>query len=203
MNGVIAHMAPYIYRYGWWAVAAAILPEGFGIPLPGESTLIAACLVAAKDRISLFPIIAAAFTAAALGNTIGYGLGFYGGRPLVLRYGRFLLITDAGLGRTEKFFLRYGGVIILVSRFLDVFRQLNGVVAGLTSMPFLKFQIYNILGAALWVGCCAGLAFGFSYGIEDMHLTFTKIRYVLLAVLFIASIAALIYRLRARSTGKG
>jgi membrane protein DedA with SNARE-associated domain len=198
VTGIIVTIMPYIHRFGYWAVAGTILPEGFGVPLPGETTLIGACLLASRGDMAVAPVLVAAFLAAIAGNTIGYGLGYYGGRPLVLNWGRYVFITEARLVGIERFFSRYGRVIILIARFLDVFRQLNGIAAGVTRMPFLRFQIYNTLGAILWVGFWGGLAYGLGHSVKDAHQVFTHLRYGFFAALILALIVAVARRAKRR-----
>jgi membrane protein DedA with SNARE-associated domain len=202
VSGFNARLVPYISHYGYWAVAGAILPEGFGIPTPGETALIAASLLASRGEMSIVITLIAACLAALLGNTIGYAIGFYGGRPLVVRWGRYFFITEASLQKAEVFFTRYGHVIILAARFLDVFRQLNGIVSGVTRMPFLRFQFYNVIGAVLWVAFWGGLAYWLGHAMETMHPLFTKIKYALFAVLFVAVIGIVIYKLYTRKNGE-
>ena len=90
--------------------------------------------------------------AAVLGDNVGYWIGVRGGRRVVHRYGRYIFITPERLERAEKFFARRGNRIVVVARFIDGLRQLNGVIAGITAMPWRTFLIYNAIGAALWVG---------------------------------------------------
>ena len=141
----------------------------------------------------IVPTLAAAFLAALAGNTVGYALGYYGGRPLVLRYGRYFFITEDRLRKTELFFARYGPVIIVGARFLDVFRQLNGIVSGLTRMPFLRFQCFNVIGAILWVGSWGSLGYWLGHSIEELHPLLTRIKYAALTIA-LAGIAFLVIR---------
>jgi membrane protein DedA with SNARE-associated domain len=201
MDSFAASFMPYIDKYGYWAVAGAILPEGFGIPAPGETALVAAALLAARGDMSLSAVLATAFWAAVAGNTVGYGLGCFGGRPLILRYGRYLFITTERLQRVEAFFARYGRAIILAARFVDVFRQLNGIVAGTTRMPFLRFQFYNVLGASVWVGFWGSLAYLLGQDASHLHQTSMRLRYgfcAALAILFAGVILSLLWKHRAK-----
>jgi len=198
VSGFILRFIPYISHYGYWAVAGAILPEGFGIPTPGESALLAASLIASQGEMSLVATMVAAFVAALLGNTIGYAIGFYGGRPLVIRYGRHFFITEDRLRKAEAFFTRYGPVIILVARFLDVFRQLNGIVSGMVRMPFRRFQFYNIIGAVFWVVFWAGLGYWLGRGMVHLHPLLIRIKYVLLAAVLGGAIVLVVRRLHRR-----
>jgi len=87
-----------------------------------------------------------------LGDNVGYWIGVRGGRRVVHRFGKYIFITAERLDRAERFFARRGNRIVVVARFIDGLRQLNGVIAGITAMPWRSFLIYNALGAALWVG---------------------------------------------------
>ena len=91
-----------------------------------------------------------------LGDNIGYAIGRFGGRRLIVRYGARIGITESRLARVEAFFRRYGGEVVLVARFFAVLRQLNGIVAGAVGMGWWRFLAYNAAGAALWV-CAWGI----------------------------------------------
>jgi membrane protein DedA with SNARE-associated domain len=125
--------------------------EAFGLPLPGETLLIAGALLASQGTLHIVPLMAAAWLAAVLGDNVGYAIGRFGGRQLVLRYGRHLGITDDRLNRVERFFARFGGAVVVFARFFVVLRQLNGIVAGTLGMGWWRFAACNGAGAALWV----------------------------------------------------
>jgi membrane protein DedA with SNARE-associated domain len=145
-------VAPLLDRWGYLAVAGVIGVESFGVPAPGQTIMVAAAIYAGAGRLNIFAVAALAFVAAVLGDNVGYWIGVRGGRRLVHRFGKYLLITPARLDRAEKFFARRGNRIVLVARFIDGLRQLNGVIAGITAMPWRTFLSYNAIGAALWVG---------------------------------------------------
>jgi len=140
-----------IADYGPWAIFMLILVESFGVPVPGETALISAAILAAHDKMSIGWLLLAAWVAAVTGDSIGYAIGRFGGRRVVVRYGARIGITDARLIRVERFFARYGAAIVLVARFFAGLRQFNGIVAGISCMPIWKFTLYNAIGALLWV----------------------------------------------------
>src|ERR1041385_1317324 len=144
----VALAEPYIERYGYAALFAGVAMEGFGIPAPGQSLLIASALLAAKGALNIEAVGIVAWVAAVLGDNFGSAIGCVGGRRLVVRAG----VDPAHLDWVERFFRRYGGRGGVVGRFFDVLRQLNGVVGGIASMPWWLFLACNALGAALWVG---------------------------------------------------
>ena len=143
---------PYLNTYGYFAVFGMVLVEGFGIPAPGQTLIIAGGLLAARGDMHIAVLVMVAWSAAVLGDNIGYAIGRYGGRRLVLRHGARAGLRAAHIEHVERFFARYGGGIVIAARFLEVLRQLNGVVAGISGMSWLRFLGFNALGAALWVG---------------------------------------------------
>jgi membrane protein DedA with SNARE-associated domain len=159
----VARVEPWLQRYGYGAVFVAVGVEGFGIPAPGQTILEAGSAVSASAnaRLRIGWILLAAFLAASLGNTLGYWIGRSGGRSLLL----WLRIDPRRLDKIEDQFARHGGWFILFARFFDGPRQLNGIAAGVLEMPWDRFTLYNLLGAAFWV-CFWG--FGVYY--LDLHL---------------------------------
>jgi membrane protein DedA with SNARE-associated domain len=87
-----------------------------------------------------------------VGDMIGYLIGRSGGHLLVLRFGRYVGLTHERFKRVEGFMAHHGAKLVLVARFIDGLRQLNGVVAGTTELPWRTFLLFNALGAAAWVG---------------------------------------------------
>jgi len=152
LPGFLHGVAPILDRWGYLAVAGVIGMESFGVPAPGQTIMVAAAIYAGAGRLNVFAVAAIAFIAAVLGDNVGYWIGVRGGRRLVHRFGRYILITPERLERAEKFFARRGNRVVVVARFIDGLRQLNGVIAGITAMPWRTFLIYNAIGAALWVG---------------------------------------------------
>lgn len=158
MEALLDRLKILVDHYGYLAVAGAIFFEDFGVPLPGETLLISAALLASQGQLHIVPLLFSAWAGAVMGDNLGYAIGRFGGRRVVLRYGHFLFINQRRLERAEGFFKRYGGVVVVVARFFEVLRQLNGIVAGIVKMPWLRFLPYNALGAALWV-CFWGILF--------------------------------------------
>jgi len=140
-----------ITDFGPWAIFGLILIESFGIPVPGETALISAAILASQGKLPIVELLLAAWAGAVIGDNIGYAIGRFGGRRVVLRYGGRIGITDARLDRIEAFFQRHGALIVIVARFFVGLRQLNGIVAGIGRMPPARFMLYQAIGALLWV----------------------------------------------------
>ena len=137
---------PFLQRYGYGAAFAAVMAEGMGIPTPGQTLLVAGALEAAEGRMNIVWLLILVVAAATTGNSIGYGIGRWGGRAVLEK----LKVNPERQQRFDDLFKRRGGMVILLARFLDGFRQLNGIVAGVSKMPWWTFTAYNVAGAILW-----------------------------------------------------
>ena len=153
----------YLAQYGYWTVAAALLLENAGLPVPGETILLLASFLAySEHRLHLPYIILIGICAATAGDNLGFVIGHYGGRPLLDHYRRFLRLKATTIERGEELFARYGAATIFVSRFIAGMRVVAGPLAGVLRMHWRKFVVFNFLGASLWVTVisCAGYFFG-------------------------------------------
>jgi membrane protein DedA with SNARE-associated domain len=152
LSSFLVDAKPYIEEYGYWAVAVAIFLEDFGLPLPGETILLAGAALASQGYLSMGALLAVSWLSATAGDNTGYLIGRFGGRRLIVRYGHYVLITRPRLQRVEEFVQRYGAAVVIVARFVSLLRQLNGIVAGISLMPWWRFLLCNAFGSALWVG---------------------------------------------------
>jgi membrane protein DedA with SNARE-associated domain len=144
----IAHL---IHDYGLVVVAGVIGLESIGLPFPGESVLILASIFAGtKHDLNIVSVVLTAATAAVVGQMIGYVIGREFGYWLLLRYGAYLRITESRIKLGEYLFLRHGGKIIIIARFVPLLRSLAGILAGANRMPWRKFMLANIVGALAW-----------------------------------------------------
>jgi membrane protein DedA with SNARE-associated domain len=156
-----------LVHYGYWAVAALLLLESAGLPLPGETILLLASFLAySEHELQLLWVIVVGTVATTLGGELGFALGRHGGRPLIERYRHIFSIRAESLARGERLFDRYGSVTVFLARFMFGMRVLASLLAGALHMPWRKFVLYNFLGAAVWVSaiCGAGYLFGGHWG---------------------------------------
>ncbi|MFS4095125.1 DedA family protein [Streptomyces sp. AF1A] len=193
LPGPLAHLAPLLGHYGYWAVGAVVFVEDFGVPAPGETILLAAGVYAGAGRLNIMAVGVIAFAAAVLGDNIGYLIGRSGGRAFVHRWGGYVFLTPKRFQAAEEFFGRHGGKIVTVARFVEGLRQANGIIAGTTGMHWLRFLAYNALGAALWVGLWTTLAYLAGHHIAAVY---DEIRHYQLYVVagFAVLVAALVVR---------
>ena len=180
------------------AVAGLIFLEDFGTPfVPGETILIAAALYAGTGRLNVVVVGILAVLAAVVGDNLGYAIGYFAGREAVVRWGRYVMLTPARMERVEAFFARRGARIVVIARFIDGLRQANGIVAGITEMPWTTFLVYNALGAVLWVGCWVTVGYVAGDHITSIYRWFE--RFAIYALIVIgAALAGLIARHFAR-----
>ncbi|MDJ0513438.1 MAG: DedA family protein [Methyloceanibacter sp.] len=187
-------------RYGYAVVFGVIFLEGIGIPAPGESLVIAAAIEASRGALSIAVLFVVTVAAAILGNSTGYAIGRFGGSRLLHR----LPISADRLAHASQLFDRYGGWFILVARFIDGPRQLNGIIAGTLKMPWWEFSLWNVLGALLWVSVWGGMAYWLGHDIKSVLKTLQPLEHILLgtlAVLALAAIAYLVWRKRSARSG--
>ena len=150
LHHVPALVEHYIALYGIAALAVIIFFESLGLPLPGESALIAASLAAVHGDLSIWQVAIAGFSGAVAGDSTGYAIGRVGGRSLLRRFGPHLGLTATRLQNLEARFRRWGALLVMAARFIVVLRQLNGLVAGSMAMPWFRFVAANAVGAILW-----------------------------------------------------
>ena len=197
LPGFLAALAPLLDHWGYLAVGFLIFVEDFGVPAPGETVLIAAAVYAGAGRLNIVAVGVVGFVAAVLGDNIGYAIGRFGGRTLVLRFGRYVRLTEERLARAESFFARNGGKIVIVARFIEGLRQANGIIAGITRMHWLRFVAFNSLGAALWVATWTSVGYLAGNHIQAIYTQVSRYALYLLAVAGLAVIVLIIrHRLR-------
>jgi len=137
-----------LVEYGLIIILVAIALEGFGIPAPGQSLLVAGALLSAHGDIDIRLLLATSWLAALTGSMLGYMIGRLGGRKLLLR----LPLNASRIERMELFCQRYGTLLVIFSRFVDGPRQLTGIFVGSLKMSITVFFLATSFGAALWVG---------------------------------------------------
>ena len=137
--------------YGYWAVMAFVGIESIGIPLPGETMLIAAAIYAgASHQLSIELVIAAATAGAVMGDNIGFGIGYFGGYRLLLRYGRYIGLPQRRVKLARYIFLEHGPKVVFFGRFVSVLRTYAAFLAGTARMPWWRFLVFNAAGGITW-----------------------------------------------------
>jgi len=198
LPGFLNSLAPVLHHYGVWAIVLLVFLEDFGIPVPGETVLIAGAVFAGSGQLNIVMVGLAGFIAAIAGDNVGYAIGRFGGRALVDRWGKYVFLTPERMDKAEDFFNRHGGKIIAIARFVEGLRQANGIIAGIIEMHWLKFVAFNALGAALWVGTWVSVGYFAGQHITTIYdaITMYSLYAAIGAVVLIA--AWIGYRVRKR-----
>jgi len=140
-----------IHAYGLLTVAVIVSLECIGVPLPGETALLAAAIYAGtKHDLNIVSVILTAGGAATFGRMIGYVIGHEFGYWLLLRYGNYVRMTPSRIKLGQYLFLRHGGKIVFVAQFIPVLRTFAGIFAGANVMPWRDFLIANAVGSVIW-----------------------------------------------------
>ena len=199
LPGFLNALSSPLQHFGVWAIAFLVMVEDFGIPVPGETILIAGAVYAGAGRLNVLLVGVAAFFAAILGDNIGFAIGHFGGRALALRWGKYVFLTEERLDKAERFFDRRGAIVITFARFVEGLRQANGIIAGITGMHWLRFLIFNAIGAALWVGTWVSLGYFAGNHITTIYHYINLYSYYVLIALGVLLLGYIAWRLRRRS----
>jgi membrane protein DedA with SNARE-associated domain len=157
---------PLIENYGYLVVLFGVMLGTTGIPFPSAAILLTAGVLVQQDHLELEDAILFGILGAIIGNQIGYWVGHRAGRSFVLKWGRYVKLTQERLERVEGLFARHGGKAVFAARFFSVSRVLEALVAGVSRMHWGTFLHYSVLGGAVWATAVVlvGYFFGESWG---------------------------------------
>jgi membrane protein DedA with SNARE-associated domain len=182
----------FFTHHGLPLLFLAVGIESFGIPVPGETALIAFGVLAAQGRYSIAAVVAVGAAAAIIGDNLGFWLiGRRGGRALVARYPWIERRAQRVLPRTERLISRYGGRAVFFGRFVSVLRETVAWVAGLAGMSWPRFLVWNALGGVAWATAVGLLAYFGGKALAD-----AVGRYGLVAVVALAAVALAVWTAR-------
>jgi membrane protein DedA with SNARE-associated domain len=195
----LAHtLAAFVARNGYWAVALIIGIESMGIPLPGETVLVATAVFAGQThRLSIVLVIVSAVVGAVLGDNAGFAIGREGGFRLLLRHGPKIGITERRLKLGVWLFRKYGGAVVFFGRFIALLRTWAAFLAGTNRMTWGRFLVWNAIGGIVWA-TAFGLA-GFYLGRRVHELAGTIGKIMLLAALVLIVILTRFVRRHAKA----
>jgi len=144
-----------ILHLSYGGILLLMAVESACIPLPSEIIMPFSGYLVSTGALKLWAVALAGAMGCVLGSWVAYGLGMWGGRPLIEKYGRYVLISHRDLSLAERWFARHGDITILVGRLLPVVRTFIAFPAGVARMPLWRFSLYTFLGSFLW---CLGLS---------------------------------------------
>jgi len=150
VGALAAFVVATISTLGYGGIVVLMAIESACIPLPSEIIMPFSGYLVSTGRFNLILVAIAGAVGCNVGSTLAYVVGYFGGRPLVLRWGSWVLMDARELDRAERFFARYGGITVLIGRLLPVVRTFISLPAGIARMPHLRFQLYSFLGSLPW-----------------------------------------------------
>lgn len=161
-------MTKLIVEHGYLAIFVLMLLDSACIPFPSEITLLfggaltSTAFIGAGQELSLLGVIVAAMAGTLVGSWLAYGVGYVGGRPIIDRFGRYLLIRPHEIDRAHTWFERHGEAVVLYGRLVPLVRSFVSLPAGIAAMRFRRFTVYTLIGSLVW--CVALAAFGHAFG---------------------------------------
>ena len=176
-----------ISTLGYPAITVLMALESACIPIPSEIIMPFSGYLVFAEKFSFLSVIIWGTIGNLIGSIIAYSVGFYGGRPLIEKYGKYILISNHDLNLAEKWFKKYGNISVLFSRMLPVIRTFISLPAGITKMPLGKFVFYTFSGSLPWsfVLTYAGVIMEENW--SDVEIYFRKFDW-LIAILVISLI---------------
>jgi membrane protein DedA with SNARE-associated domain len=141
-----------IQVHGPWIICVVVALESAGVPLPGETILVAAALLASTttNQIDIAVVVLAAAAGAIIGDGIGYTVGRRFGVPFLRKFGRYIRLNENRLLIGRYLFFRYGSAVVFFGRFMAVLRMFAALLAGANSMPAARFFFFNVTGGICW-----------------------------------------------------
>jgi membrane protein DedA with SNARE-associated domain len=138
--------------YGLVLLFLAVAIESAGVPIPGETTLIAAAFLSRPEHnnYSLWSVIVVGAAGAIIGDNVGYWLGRVGGRALIYRFAFTARYADKALPPSERFFEKHGAKTVFFGRFIALLRVTSAWLAGISHMPWWRFSLWNAAGGIVW-----------------------------------------------------
>jgi membrane protein DedA with SNARE-associated domain len=199
----------FLESWGYVAVFSLSFISLLGIPVGAEVAIVYGGVLASGQiagephHLNVLVVILVATTAEVLGSLGGYLIGYFGGRPLVDRFGKFVLLTHKDLDRAEAWFAKRGDSMVLFGRLIPLLRSLVSFAAGLGEMAIAKFVLFTAIGCALW--CTVLTAVGYSLGSSYNHVlkAFSYAGYVSAGLIVIAVVILVRHRVRILHSDQG
>ena len=156
IGALAAWIIAIISSIGYLGIALLMAIESACIPLPSEIIMPFSGYLVSTGRFDIFLVATAGAIGCNIGSSIAYAVGYYGGRPVVEKWGSYILVSRRDLELVDRFFARFGGITVFIARLLPVVRTFIALPAGIARMPQLKFQLYTFVGSWPW---CFALAY--------------------------------------------
>jgi membrane protein DedA with SNARE-associated domain len=187
---------PYLVDYGLLAIFITMTLESACVPIPSEIVVPYGGVLAAQGHVTLWAVVLVATLANVVGSSIAYAAGRYGGRVLVLRYGRYVFLSEHHLDVADDWFARRGEITVFVTRMMPGVRTFISVPAGIARMPYVRFIVYSALGALPWNLGLAYLGYLFGENWDHLQESFHKWNRYFYVALVLAVVAVIVWKWR-------
>ena len=185
-------------RYGYAVVFFGVLLENAGLPVPGETALLAGAALARFGRLSLLWVIVTTIAGATLGDNLGFFIGRHGGRALAERHGWKIGLNARRLAQFDRYFERHGAKTVFIARFVTGLRVFGALLAGASGLPWRKFLFYNASGAVVWATVVASVGYFLAYSWETLERWIGHSGFIALGIVAVIAIIALVRHRRER-----
>ncbi len=202
MDGLSGWILETIQALGYLGLAFLLALENLFPPIPSEVVLPLAGFLVGRGQLNFWGAVGAATFGAVAGALILYALGRWGGRRLILRYGRFLNVNDESLKRAESWFRHYGDAVVLVARVIPLARSIVSIPAGTMHMPVLRFTVLTTIGTTVWniILIWAGRLLGENWDSVSRWVgSYSNVVYVVIGVFAVAYIVTKLIQRRNQS----
>ena len=162
-------LLPLLQTHGYWVIFVIVMLESTGIPMPGETALVSAAVLAGStQQLNIELIILCAAAGAILGDNLGYMIGHRWGLPLLVRYGHYVHLNEPRLKLGQYLFMRFGGAIVFFGRFAALLRTFAALLAGANRYSWHRFLFYNASGGIVWALIFGVGGYLFGHAIETL-----------------------------------
>jgi membrane protein DedA with SNARE-associated domain len=190
LTNLIIHI---ISTLGYTGVGFLMALQTVAVPIPSEVILPFAGYLASLGRFSIFWIAIAGGLGSSVGSSVAYYIGYKGGRPLIEKYGKYILISHHDLDLTQKFFGNFGSLAVFVGQLLPIVRSFIGFAAGLAGENYKKFVTFVFIGSFLWSLLLAYIGEKLGQNWENLHGIFQKFD-VFIVIVIVMVIALWVWR---------
>lgn len=150
IESILNSVVTFISHFGYWGLAVGMAVESACIPLPSEVILPFGGFLVSQGQLSFWGAVLSGTIGGTIGSIIAYYVGVYGGRPFILKYGRYILINKNDFEKADKFFAKYGDATVFIGRLLPIIRTFISLPAGIAEVQFKRFVAYTFAGSLPW-----------------------------------------------------
>lgn len=189
---ITVHARDLITATGYTGAALLMALESMIAPIPSEAVMPFVGMAVVRGKMSLAPALIFTSLGSLIGSLISYYIGYLGGKPLVLKVGKYLFVNEKHLDLTVDFFRKRGSLTVFISRFVPVVRHFISVPAGMGRMPLLSFCLYTVIGATMWNGLLLWAGYVWQENVDKITPYYKKLD-VLVVIVGVTLVAVWIY----------